>query len=347
MLLRTPDYFDRFHCIADKCPRNCCVGWEVVVDDDTAAYFAGVPGPFGDRLRAGLTADGEGERCFVRQNRRCPFLDGRNLCEIYQVLGEEHTSRTCRLHPRFTEDYGCVRETSLSASCPVAADLLLGSEEKLTFPATGELEAGERWTDAWEPLLFACRARALAILQTRSLPIRTRFTWFLLFSNEVQSALDEEQTEGLQDLCEAYGDLPEELPALELTGPGLFPAALKTLERLEILEEDWLPLLRAAEAAPRRKLPDWMLERMAAYFVFRDFCKAVRDGDLLSRAEFAVLAPLCVEHLSAAGIAPQETLYRFCREIEHDPDNLAALQTAFCEDPALGLRAFFWQLAND
>ena len=37
MLIRVPDYFENFHCLAGACPHSCCIGWEVVVDDGTAA----------------------------------------------------------------------------------------------------------------------------------------------------------------------------------------------------------------------------------------------------------------------------------------------------------------------
>ena len=30
MLVRVPDYFDRFQCLAGACPHSCCTQWEVV-----------------------------------------------------------------------------------------------------------------------------------------------------------------------------------------------------------------------------------------------------------------------------------------------------------------------------
>ena len=36
MLVRVPDYFDQFACLAGDCPHSCCIGWEVVIDEDTA-----------------------------------------------------------------------------------------------------------------------------------------------------------------------------------------------------------------------------------------------------------------------------------------------------------------------
>ena len=35
MVFRVPSYYKNFRCIADKCPDNCCRGWEIDIDEDT------------------------------------------------------------------------------------------------------------------------------------------------------------------------------------------------------------------------------------------------------------------------------------------------------------------------
>lgn len=343
MIQRTPDYWKQFHCLASACPRSCCIGWEVSVDNATAAYYRTVPGPFGDRLRGSLTEE-DGERCFARRGRRCPFLDEDQLCEIYRRLGEEHTGATCRQHPRFTEEYDGLREISLAASCPAVADLLLGSRAPLDFPATGAVEP--ETPDPRLPGLLACRERVFAILRDRATPLRRRMAWVLLFCNEAQLLMDEEGWEELRDLCGACGELPGELPPeLSGGGPGIFPYALDRLKKLEILEPDWIPLLNAAEALPGSRLPDWAGERLLSYFVFRYLLKAVTDGDLLSRAQFAVFSVLVIGRTAGAAASPREAVFRYCREIEHCQGNLDALQRAFCCDAAFDLTHFFQELA--
>lgn len=338
MIIRVPDYYEEFECLASACPHNCCIGWEVAVDDAAAAYFKAVPGPFGARVRAALTADGEGQRCFVRTDgRRCPLLDSRNLCEVQLRLGAEHTGEVCRTHPRFTEDYGAARETSLAASCPAVCRLLLGSREQLRFPGTRTPEADAPWTSPLLEGLLAVRAQALEILCCRSLSLKSRMEWFLLLANDAQALLDDDRRTELPDLCGAYATLEEE-PELELApGPGIFPRALETMEALEHLEPDWAPLLSAARAAEPGEVPDWAGERILCYFVFRWLLKAVGDGDLLSRAELAVFGFLTVRRL--AGMVPlEDALSRYCREIEHSRENLDALRQTFCTQ--LDLAAF-------
>ena len=143
MRVIVPDYYEDFRCLAGKCPHTCCEKWEVVIDEDSAAFYKTVPGLLGDKLRTVLKRDEDGDLCFPLNGGRCPFLDSENLCEIHKTLGEEATSVTCREHPRFTEDYGPFREVTLSASCPAANALLLGSREPLTFRNFETEETGE------------------------------------------------------------------------------------------------------------------------------------------------------------------------------------------------------------
>ena len=51
MKLRVPSYYKEFTCLAGACRHSCCVGWEVDVDEDTAAYYETVEGVLGERLR--------------------------------------------------------------------------------------------------------------------------------------------------------------------------------------------------------------------------------------------------------------------------------------------------------
>lgn len=322
MLIRVPDYFEEFHCLAGACPHSCCIGWEVVVDDGTAARYREVPGPLGDKLRSALRQDGEGDYCFPLDGGRCPFLDGENLCEIHRQLGEEATSVTCREHPRFTEDYGPFREITLSASCPKVNDLLLGSGAPLTFH-TMETPEPEEEGDPWLSDLVPLRDHMIEVLRDRALPLRQRLGRFLDLAARAQALLDEDETTGLPALEAGEPEAPA--PGEDA---GLFPDALRLLGTLEILEPDWAEVLRRAESVPGAAVPETALERIAVYFSFRYLLKTVNDGDLLSRAQLCVFAVLVVERLSAVCGLP-EALRRFSREIEHNEDNVDALLDAF------------------
>ena len=339
MIRRFPNYFHEFRCLAGSCPRSCCIGWEVEIDDDTAAAYAAVPGALGQELRAQLRTDTEGALCFPLDGARCPFLDGENLCRIHRTLGQEYTSLTCREHPRFTEDFGSVHEVSLSASCPEAARLLLADNAPLTFdeeilPGTDDED------DPWLAPLLELRTFAMTLLQDPTQPVRRRMAQVLLLSARAQDLLDEDRADELHTLCR---DIPE-IPDVPQDTPALLPGFLDTLAGLEILEADWLPLLNAAGQHGGR-LHEPQLERLTEYFLFRWLLKAINDGDLLGRIQLSLASALTVEYLSAHTGTPEEALYRYCREIEHCQENIDALLDAFRWDIPLPL--FLRTLQND
>lgn len=332
MLIRVPDYYQDFRCLAGDCPHTCCEKWEVVIDEETACRYFDVPGPLGDKLRAAIQADEEGDFCFPLDGGRCPFLDGENLCEIHKQLGEDATSVTCREHPRFTEDYGPFREITLSASCPAANALLLGTEAPLRFLKI-QTDEPEEAGDEWLPFLLPLRNRMLALLTDRTRPLRTRLGNFLALAVKAQEYLDEDQPELLPSLT-VGNRTPEERRA----GPRLFPYGLRFLGKLDILEPDWPALLEQAETVPAATVPETTLERIAVYFAFRYLLKAVNDGDLRSRTQLVVFAVLTVERLAAVcGIS--EALRRFSCEIEHSEENLDALLWGFWQKEPLS-----WQI---
>lgn len=328
-MLRLPDYYEKFRCLGGACPHSCCQGWEVVLDEDTVERYKVLPGPLGEKLRTAM-AEREGEVCFPLNGGRCPFLEGDGLCEIHKCLGEEATSETCRSHPRFTEEYGDLREITLAASCPAANELLLGSEAPLTFPVA---EPGEVPEDM--RAFFALRERFLTLVQDASMPLSRRLFWLLALAEEAQAALEEGEEQALLALAavELPGEVEKAAPA---AGESLFPGALEVLEELEVLGEDWLPLLAAGKSAPGLDLEENApaLGRICAYFLFRWTCKAVCDDDLLSRVQLALLGTLVSARLgSLCGLG--EALRRFCREVEHNEENLERLREAFCFDGRL------------
>lgn len=328
MLVRVPDYYEDFRCLAGACPHSCCEKWEVVIDEETACRYAAAEGSLGDRLRQALLRDEEGDLCFPLNGGRCPFLDEENLCEIHKELGEEATSLTCREHPRFTEDYGAFREITLSASCPAANALLLGSQDPLRFM---EWQTEEPCTeeDGWLCGLLPLRDAMLVLLQDRTLPLNDRLGRFLCLAEEAQQLLDE--------------DLPEQLMALSVPNvpcSAILPgAAAEVLRELEILESDWPELLERMGKRGAVPVSQPLLERTAVYFAFRYLLKAVNDGDLLGRAQLCVFVVLTAERL-AGHCGLQEAVRRISCEIEHSEENVETLLEAFRQREELTVDAF-------
>jgi len=34
-----PNYYDKFTCIAGACKHNCCIGWEIDIDESTMELY--------------------------------------------------------------------------------------------------------------------------------------------------------------------------------------------------------------------------------------------------------------------------------------------------------------------
>ncbi|WP_312939985.1 flagellin lysine-N-methylase [Oscillibacter sp.] len=342
MQLRAPDYLEQFQCLAGACPHSCCQGWEVVVDEVSAAVYRTFPGPLGERLRAALKTE-DGEDFFaLTDTGHCPFWDADGLCAIHRALGPEGTSEVCRSHPRFIEDYGPLRETSLVASCPEACRLLLSSSAPLTFPETETNEAGEE-ADPWLAPLLSVREKLLEILQGRPRKLKSRLAELLALAEEAQILLDEDNAPLLPALCRMWTG---PVSGCHVAGTGVFPRAWEVLSGLEILGDDWRALLRREREPVPGAVPEALLERIVAYFLFRYTLKAVNDGDLLGRVQFALLSGLVVER--AASLLPLgEALRLYCREIEHNEDNLHALVSAFRTESSLSIPAFFQTLGEE
>lgn len=328
MELHVPNYYPKFRCLAGACPHTCCAWWEVPVDDASAAFYQDVPGELGAALRSALTVDEEGDTCFRLTGGKCPFLDQEGLCSLQLKWGEARIPFICREHPRFTYDYGPVREAGLCASCPECARLIL--EEDFVLSTSSLPNSPEDTPDPLLLPLLSARETAFGLLKA-SVPLPQRLQALLLFANDLQNALDEGTLDALAPICQAYH---EALPCLEgLTLPSRresLQKAFSCLGKLEILQEDWLGLLSAAAGQAQPPLPpEPSGGRCAAYFLYRHWLRATNDGDLLTWCELAVLGTA-----TAAALAPvvdggfPEAFRRFCLEVEHSQPNLDVLQNA-------------------
>lgn len=335
MELHIPGYYHKFRCLAGACPHTCCAWWEVPVDPSSAAFYRSVPGTLGERLRAALTAGGDGGDCFRLTGGKCPFLNERGLCSLQLQWGGEGIPAICREHPRFTYDYGSVREAGLCASCPESARLILAEDLTLSTKPLSD-EVGEEPDPFLFPLLSA-RDTAFGLLKADT-PLPRRLQAVLLFANDLQNALDEDDAGALTQVCAAYDGA---IPLLE--GVSLPPRreslqkVLTCLGRLEILQSDWPGLLSAAAAQPvSYRPPEPQGGRCAAYFLYRHWLRTLNDGDLLSWCQLAVIGTAV-----SGALAPlmdggfPEAFRRFCLEVEHSQPNLDALQESLWQDLSL------------
>ena len=132
MKLIAPNYYKKFHCIADKCTHSCCsAGWEIDIDENTLNYYNSIEGEFGNKLKQNIINNSDNtSKCFkLCENNNCPFLNSNKLCEIYINLGEEHLCNICTEHPRFYEWFENCKEVGIGLCCEEAARIILSENE--------------------------------------------------------------------------------------------------------------------------------------------------------------------------------------------------------------------------
>lgn len=311
-----PDYYVKFRCDANKCPDTCCAYWEICIDDETCRYYGSVTGVFGDRLRSDMTYNEDNEPVFRLRDKRCPFLNKDNLCDIHIELGEEHTCEVCREHPRFTEIYDGFTEKSLSISCPAANRLIFeGLLTQNTYPApvyTGE------------DMLLHGLLRTRKLFLDRLSGGQNAVDMLPFFSQSIKSLADELYE--YDDSYEAYYDFDGELLS-DFEG--------YLLEKSELLTTEWSRLLTecTGKILPHKAFSEFCLlhkdevNKAFAYLIFRYFLKAVNDEEIeLNNAFITVSLFTCIDISVKTNLSFTEVVRLFSKEIEHDLCNIETIK---------------------
>ena len=345
MILRVPSYYKEFRCTADRCADSCCIGWELDIDEDTAAYYEQVKGAFGDRLREHMVF-ADGCRSFaLLKNRFCPFLNRQGLCDICIELGEEALCEVCTEFPRFTIEYENTTEKVLSLACEEVGRLIFSSDQKIGWEAYGEPEdsSEQDWEEDERPAVEAhrletVRERSVSILQDRSKGVFERAAEYLRYCEKQQKNLygagESSVTEQWEENeTQAYAD---------------FLGRLRIYDELEVLDEKWLGekellassfgeenyRIRQKQFLKEMKEREYEYEQLLVYFTNRYLMRAYYDANLLQRAKFAVLSVLMIRDMDVArwvrhGKFSKEdridTAKIYAREVEHSEENMEFL----------------------
>lgn len=357
-----PNYFDNFRCAADKCPDTCCAGWQIMIDEDALERYIHVEGTFGNRMANGIDWQ---ESCFLQYAGRCSMLNENNLCDLVTVLGDEALCETCHRYPRHVEEFEGLREWSLSLSCPVAAQMILESEEPLHF-IEEEDEEEDPLEDEFEDfdfLLFTqledARKTLFQILQNRKIPFGRRLLLMLEMAEEMQYCIDENRLYDMDNLIASYAKK-------EYDGSREGESRFRELQKhftvfgqLERLREEWSDILAEAhntlfvnEEAYHQIRQEFQKEysgcgagheqwqrfreNIVVFFLYTYFYGAVYDDWIYSKVALAVFSVsfieefvMCKWFLADKNISWWECVelaYRYAREVEHSDENLNILE---------------------
>ncbi len=292
MKLVYPDYYKNFKCIASECEDTCCAGWEIVVDSNSADYYKTVNDEIGERLRKEMKIDEDSDIIFTLNNGRCPFLNVNNLCDIYSDLGKDALCHTCKMFPRFIEEYGATCEMGIGLACPEAARIITGykGNRELLWEMNGEI-----------PL-------------PNDIDPETYFN-ILALRKKIFSVIDEDVDfeSRLLKILELAGDTNPALPDIK--------SCVGILSSLDILTERWKSLISSETTDKDFTENSDAFSNIAWYYIYRYLLKAVFDGDVLTKARLCVFACVVINAFSdKENIA--DIAHLFSKEVEYSADNI-------------------------
>ncbi len=296
----TPNYYDKFRCIADQCKHTCCIGWEIEVDEDTLELYQSLNTPFGERICKSI--EGTPPHFILQPGERCPFLNEGGLCDIICECGEDALCEICTLHPRFRNFFVSFTETGLGLCCEAAARIILTEEEPFSIPFPEECSPEEEQ-------FLAGRQRIFEILQEREMSIKERYaTLAERFGISFDFSLEELQKTylSLERLDQEWTKVLENLEGFVFDG------------RIFEEEEFQIPL-----------------EQLAVYFIFRHLTDALWNGEYCARVQFVLqscymIGALWEKSRQDTGTITLETMTNLARmysaEVEYSEENLERLQ---------------------
>lgn len=365
MLLRVPDFYDSFRCIADKCTDTCCIGWEIDIDETSAARYAKLKGDFGDILHQNIE-DGHFK---LQPGDRCPFLRQDGLCDMICHLGESSLCDICREHPRFIEVYGDIMEKGLGLCCEEAVRLLLTSKGTATSPiAFVEREIDdipdEISDDAREArdAIFAERNHLFKILANHSRPLNERLVEMLDYAIETSgfdnfNASDSATTDLGCQIEQIHKSWINVLGKGESFGPA-WDAAYKELVQVS----------HSLCASNKNKANDSSSfgksvglftesdgEKIIAYLLFRYYAKSLFDGNSLTKVQFALYFWTILQKFgnvlaSCPANKPKNTpeqqtakinaIKLLSKQTEYSEEIMAILEEEFIENPSFSTHNF-------
>lgn len=183
-----PDYVKDFKCDGKFCGCRCCRDWQIVLDDDAYNKFSELSEVDREEIlrhvdwKRDLDVDVEVMTLKLDDNGLCSFLTADGLCSIQKKHGEDFLTAICQSYPRVTYKLGEeIFEQSMTLTCPVAAQMILLSDDPINFVEVEEVKTraiigvkiGRNVED-----FIKLQMDAIKILQDRNFTINQRLKKF-------------------------------------------------------------------------------------------------------------------------------------------------------------------------
>lgn len=346
MKLRVPNYYKKFECIADKCNDCCCIGWEIDIDTKTSKIYNNISGEFGKKLKSNIKFD-KTNSFILDEHERCPFLNNKNLCDIFLNLGEQNLCTICKEHPRYYEWFDGIKEGGIGLCCEEAARIILSNQDSFD---TYEIEIPYEKSDNYNPKLYTylltARSKIISHLENKLIPFNVRINNTLNYAWQLQNNIDIYNLEPLNIINTSISPSSSIKPILEF------------FLTLEPFDKNWISYLQNCINLYDKysiKLNDFenenpdifnYLQNISVYFIWRYFLKGVFDNDIISKVKLMVISITIIKTLYfckwlETGVLTLNDCINisknYSKEIEYSEDNLYAIEDACYELNAFSL----------
>ena len=353
-----PTYYNKFKCIASECKDNCCIGWEIDIDEKSLNFYKNAGGEIGKKLSKEIE-QGETSCHFRLNGERCPFLNEKNLCEIYISLGEKALCEICTEHPRYHEWYGDWKESGIGLSCEAAAKIIFTEETPTEFETIEIEETNDEQINEFEfSKIFLARETALKLLENKEFNLNQKLKLLLCFGEELQESLDFEDWENFETIAKEYREteilknikLSQENENLNIKNLFEFLNDLEAIDEswkisLKNIEENFDEIINSLEKIKNEfKIWEKTLQQIAEYFIYRYFCKTYFDRDLLSKIMLTIFSCVFIALLDGEKYLKNkkftleeriETAKLYSKQIEYCTENLDRLYESFWNGESL------------
>ncbi len=288
MTIITPNYYNNFKCIANKCQHSCCIGWEIDIDDITLNKYNNLKSDFANTLKSNISFD-ETPHFKLDINERCPFLNQNGLCDIITNLGEDMLCQICSDHPRFRNFYDNFTEVGLGLCCEAAAEIILTQKEKATLNLTEEIK---------KIPIISFREKLFDIIQDRTLTIDNRI-------ENILKTID--------------AQLPDNVNWYNI---------FEGLEKMDKIWDKYLLRIKNGIDSPTHDNSlDTAYEQLLVYLIFRHFSDAQYDETYKPRILFCVLIYKVIKAMNISNTLDEllDIARIFSCEIEYSDENINIL----------------------
>lgn len=323
-----PSSVKDFRCKAGECQDNCCIGWEIDIDPDTANHYRKISGEFGKKLQKNILF--EEISCFKLDSKeRCPFLNSKNLCEIIINLGEEHLCQICRDHPRYFEWFEDLKEGGVGLCCEKAAEMIISSEDHSFVTVTSDEKSEAEYDHKLFDFMFDSRKKIMDHINRSDISLSAKISSVLDFCENIQTRCDNGDYKVPDISCSSPSERSDIRDMLSYIGK-MEPINSEWPERIHNLT---CSLSKIADFTSKNTLPteaELYLSNIFNYFIWRHFMKGVFDGEFLSRVKFAasgtaVIFLMFCDLYMRGEFSPEKCACAakdFSKEIEYCEENL-------------------------